>query len=281
MSNPPRSGAKGELVSKARGNPFSWGSVNDWAPEDELVAFFPVTLGGISSHYPHVRPILMSSEDVLRWAELQSAPGVEPSLAHRRNVIDYEVEFDEQLPPLPEELEVLPPPNRPENEEPRPPKESGNTTMSQPSREEIDAKLQAVEARMDARVAEVTGKIDTLMNKLDARETLYQTQFGHINEKLNSLSGLRMVVITTVLGTGIGIVGLVFAMMTGMGSSFDSGRETAQLTAAAEKSASAAETALSAINLTISAAIATKEPAPTLEQPKAEQPDRPADAKKP
>jgi len=120
--------------------------------------------------------------------------------------------------------------------------------MSQPSREEIDAKLQAVEARMDARVAEVTGKIDSLMVKLDSRDTLYQTQFSHMNQKLEALAGLRTVIITTGLATGLGVVGLVLAMMTGMVSTFDSGRETAQLAASAEKSANAAEAAARSVS---------------------------------
>lgn len=116
---------------------------------------------------------------------------------------------------------------------------TGDIEMTHPTREEIDAKLQAVEARMDTRVAEVVGEIKTLVTKLDERDRLYQNQFTAINTKLDSVSNLKW----TIVGTGIGVVGLTYAAMAVVGAGFDSGRETAQLMAAAEKSSQAAREA--------------------------------------
>jgi len=45
-------------------------------------------------------------------------------------------------------------------------------SMSTPSREEIDAKLMAIEARMDSRVASIEGKIDALLATLQGNEKL-------------------------------------------------------------------------------------------------------------
>jgi len=120
--------------------------------------------------------------------------------------------------------------------------------MNHPSREEIDAKLQAIEARMDARAAETAGKIDSLIVRIDERDKLYQAQFATMGEQLRDLRGLKSTFITTTIATGGVVVGLVFAAMALAGASFDSGRETAQLTAAAEKSSSAAQQAATAAN---------------------------------
>lgn len=120
--------------------------------------------------------------------------------------------------------------------------------MNHPSREEIDAKLEAIEARMDARAAETAGKIDSLIVKMDERDKLYHTQFVAIGEQLRDLRGLKSTVITSTIATGGVVVGLVYAALALAGASFDSGRETAQLTAAAEKSSAAAQQAANAAN---------------------------------
>lgn len=121
---------------------------------------------------------------------------------------------------------------------------SSSNDMNSPTREEIDSKLEAIEARLETRVTEVSGKIDTLMTKLDERDRLYQNQFTTINSKLDAVSNLK----NTVIGTGVGVVGLTFAAMAVVGAGFDSGRETAQLTASAERSAAAAQQASAAAN---------------------------------
>lgn len=260
MSYPIPHGSEGEFIGKEDNSPFILRSIAGWDDRDNrVVALIPTTLGGGSSHYPHFRPILVSSADVEKWTRLQSRLEVEAWHGGLKDVVDYDVEFDEPVLPLIEDQAGGPRAEQTEDEPRTANKDSGTSTMNQPSREEIDAKFQAVEARMDARVTEVTSRIDTLISRMDARDAVHATQFANITEKLNSLSGLRTVIVTTVIGTGIGIVGLVYAMMSGMSSSFDSGRDTAQLTAsaqaaseraqvAAEKSASATETALRAIN---------------------------------
>lgn len=284
----------GELLDNTR-SPSVWVRLNEeWSADDELVGFVPVARSS-SSPQPSLRPILLSSDDVLNLAELRYAGSNALGGGQEKRVIDLEVEFSQQAPALASDgtpqAELGPDTSDLEDDLP-PPKDLGASTMSQPSREEIDAKFQAVEARMDARVSEVTSRMDSLLARLDAREAIQETQFAHINEKLDSLSGLRTVVITTVLGTGISIVGLVYAMMTGMSSSYDSGRDTAQLTAsaqvaadkaqaAAEKSANATEAALRAINFAISEAENKRQSSPAVSsEPNAGRSEKP-DSKRP
>lgn len=255
----------GELVDNNQVKPLFF-RMEVEGPFTHPVAIVPLLVGRGSS--THSRPVVLSSDDLLSLAELQYTPANDPILGLTKGVgIDF--------PARP-----LSPPDSPRerrayddtDNDLQPPIEADPSKMSQPSREEIDAKFQAVEARMDARVAEATSKLDSLISKMEARDAvmearaaLHDTQFAHITEKLNSLSGLRSVIVTTVIGTGIGIVGLVYAMMSGMSSSFDSGRDTAQLTAsaqlaaekaqaAAEKSASATDAAMRAINFAITEA---------------------------
>ncbi|MBD8635642.1 hypothetical protein [Stenotrophomonas sp. CFBP 13725] len=117
--------------------------------------------------------------------------------------------------------------------------------MTHPTRDEIDAKLSAVEARIDGRVSEAVGKIETLLVKIDERDKLHQVQMTNLNarvvEQIASARSSTSTIVTTVIGTGGVVAGLIFAALSAMTGSFDSGRDTAQLTGAAQKYAAAAQ----------------------------------------
>ena len=100
--------------------------------------------------------------------------------------------------------------------------------MNAPTRDEIDAKLQASEARMDGRVTRIEGKIDAFMATIDGRDLVATQRFEHIE---SGLHGFKSTVIVTAFLSVIAIVGGIATfnatVLSNMVASFESGKNTA------------------------------------------------------
>jgi hypothetical protein len=101
-----------------------------------------------------------------------------------------------------------------------------DATMSTPTREEIDAKLSASEARVEARLAAIEGRF----GRIDA---VLQSISDQIKTIAADTKTLRQTIITTAIATGVAVilgVGAFNATVLGnMVASFESGKNTAQL----------------------------------------------------
>ena len=130
------------------------------------------------------------------------------------------------------------------------PKDSSNKTalddkvqdMDSLSRPELDAKLEAVEARMDARIVDLTGKIDGYMSRMDERDKRNDERFENITSSLvgmksdiqatnSAIGSMKTTIITTGIASVIAIVFGVAAfnatVLSNMVASFESGKNTA------------------------------------------------------
>ncbi|WP_440057942.1 hypothetical protein [Pseudomonas fragariae (ex Marin et al. 2024)] len=84
------------------------------------------------------------------------------------------------------ELEVtLPAQESPHDDKPLPP--SDTETMTDITREELDAKLEALESRMDSRVASIGGKIDLFLAVQLERDKGIEFRFGRIESDLTGI----------------------------------------------------------------------------------------------
>lgn len=105
-------------------------------------------------------------------------------------------------------------------------------SMSEITREEIAARLEAVEARMDARLARIEGLVSDIAKG--------QVEVSASNKATRN----------TIIGTGIavvlGIAAFNATVLSNMVASFESGKNTASSQAAAEKAISEATKALEA-----------------------------------
>ncbi|RJG27747.1 hypothetical protein, partial [Massilia cavernae] len=107
--------------------------------------------------------------------------------------------------------------------------------MTTPSREEFDAKLETIEARMDGRVAAIQASIEGFMGRMEERATRTDERFARIeaasHETQTSIRNLRVTIIVTALSAAIAIVLSVAAfnatVLSNMVSSFESGKNTA------------------------------------------------------
>lgn len=89
--------------------------------------------------------------------------------------------------------------------------------MNAPSREEIDAKLETIEARMDGRVASIDVKLDALSVQMNQR-------LSNVEE---AIRGLKTTMIVTAIAVVLGIATLNATMLSNMVAAFESGKETA------------------------------------------------------
>jgi len=87
--------------------------------------------------------------------------------------------------------------------------------MSNPSREEIDAKLSATEARIETTMARMDARIDSMAAKLDSAMALIDARLAHLPSTWQ--------LIITVLGGVVASAGLSIAVLTYGGDKFDSG----------------------------------------------------------
>ncbi|KDR34743.1 hypothetical protein BG57_04000 [Caballeronia grimmiae] len=109
--------------------------------------------------------------------------------------------------------------------------------MSTPTREEIDAKLEAIEARMDGRLASIDGKIDSFLARMEEREKAGEVRAESLKESLqrtndavsrveNSSSSLKYWLIGTAIATVVALASLNATILSNMVASFESGKNT-------------------------------------------------------
>lgn len=113
--------------------------------------------------------------------------------------------------------------------------------MSVISREEIDAKLETIEVRMDGRVASIDGKvasidakIDSFMGRLEEKFSRMDDRMTHIERDLSATRQDYKSVKTTIITTGVGaVLAIVFGVaafnatvLSNMVASFESGKNT-------------------------------------------------------
>jgi acetaldehyde dehydrogenase (acetylating) len=109
--------------------------------------------------------------------------------------------------------------------------------MSEITREEIDAKLATTEARRDAQIASINGKIDTLNGKIDGLMTYNEVRFSQIEQWLATTNAAISSLKTTTVVTGIssvlailfGLAGFNAVLLSNMVASFESGKNTSEM----------------------------------------------------
>ncbi|WP_186257815.1 hypothetical protein [Burkholderia gladioli] len=124
--------------------------------------------------------------------------------------------------------------------------------MNTPTREELDAKLELIEVKMDGRVASIEGKIDKLLQSIDAAEALstvrtraaeshmalFDVKVDQINQRFSAVEGSVSAIQSAsqnlkywLIGTGIavvlGIAAFNATVLSNMVASFESGKNTA------------------------------------------------------
>jgi ABC-type transporter Mla subunit MlaD len=102
--------------------------------------------------------------------------------------------------------------------------------MSNTSREEMDAKLSATEARIEATMVRMDAKLDSAMARMDARiDTLgvrLDSAMAVMNAKLDHLPS-TWVLVTTVFGAFVATIAAVIGLLSYGGERFDSGSQIA------------------------------------------------------
>ncbi|WP_236169756.1 hypothetical protein [Pseudomonas atacamensis] len=105
-------------------------------------------------------------------------------------------------------------------------------TMSEISREELSAKLETIEVKMDARVESVSGKIDGFLAAQVERDKRLDAALAQIakdnSETKSSLSSMKATLIVTAVSTVIaivlGVAGFNTALTSNMMSAFQLGK---------------------------------------------------------
>lgn len=102
------------------------------------------------------------------------------------------------------------------------------------TREEIDAKLQLNEARIDTKVAQLDAKIDrvtdliaSLRSDIDRQAKATSESFSQVKSTLDSAKGdnrfTRWTIVVTAITSVIAVVGLVIAVQSSLLSAFQTG----------------------------------------------------------
>jgi high-affinity nickel permease len=98
--------------------------------------------------------------------------------------------------------------------------------MSDISRAEIDARLEANEARRDAMFNLIMGKLDMLIERLDA-------QIKRIDKLEQAMTSLKTTVIITGISSSLaiifGVAGFNAMLLSNMTATFESGKDTATM----------------------------------------------------
>jgi Flp pilus assembly protein TadB len=105
--------------------------------------------------------------------------------------------------------------------------------MNAPTREEFNARIEAVEARMDGRVTAIQASIEGFMGRMEERLLRTDDRFARIEnsqrETQASLGSLKTTIIVTAVSTVLAIVLGVAAfnatVLSNMVASFESGKE--------------------------------------------------------
>lgn len=107
--------------------------------------------------------------------------------------------------------------------------------MNTPTREEIDAKIETIEARMDGRVAAIQASVEGYMGRMEERALRTDERFVRIEDGLKetqaSISSLKSTTIVTaissVLAIVLGVAAFNATVLSNMVASFESGKNTA------------------------------------------------------
>jgi hypothetical protein len=109
-----------------------------------------------------------------------------------------------------------------------PPRVTQDKPMAEITREELDAKLETIEVRMDARVASIEGKIDSFMSRLDDRFLRTDERMSRIEQDISEVrtdsKNLKFWLAGTAVAVVLGIAGVNIAMLQTMLASFESGK---------------------------------------------------------
>lgn len=107
-------------------------------------------------------------------------------------------------------------------------------TMSTPTREEIDAKLETIEVRMDARVAAIQSSIDGFAGVMNERFKSIDERMGRFEGVMKdtqaSIGNLKTTMVVTaisaVLAIVLGVAAFNATVLSNMVASFESGKNT-------------------------------------------------------
>ena len=164
--------------------------------------------------------------------------------------------------------------------------------MTSPSREEINAKLEAIEAKTSARVDVMLAKMDAFIVKAEEREKSLKQSTDHMDAAIKGINddlkqdktdrraenkSLKTTIITTAAASVIAIVGGVAAfnatVLSNMVASFESGKNTATSIAAASDQLKQTQDQLKQIQDALQAQAikqgVTQTPSPSAAQPPA------------
>ena len=101
----------------------------------------------------------------------------------------------------------------------------------------LNARCEAIESRMDARVAALRGEIQALMVRMDERDSRNEATFKSIKhesvETRKQIVNLKYIVVTTGIASVIGLYAANVATMQALLSAYDSGKAIATVFAQA------------------------------------------------
>lgn len=117
--------------------------------------------------------------------------------------------------------------------------------MTTPTREEIDAKLETIEARMDGRVAAIQSSVDGLVGVLNERFRSMDERMGRIEADSRDTKGaignlkstMILTAVSTVVAIVLGVAAFNATVLSNMVASFESGKGTASAQAEVKKQA--------------------------------------------
>jgi hypothetical protein len=99
--------------------------------------------------------------------------------------------------------------------------------MSDPTREEIDAKLAAVEARTETRFTELSGKIDRLADSISALGSTMRVEFERINSDIVELRSdnkyTRWTIVVTVVASALAAIAALWITQANLLAAFSAG----------------------------------------------------------
>lgn len=109
-----------------------------------------------------------------------------------------------------------------------------NVPMNTPTREEIDAKLAASEARMDARIARIETLIETMaQSQQEIKVQLKETTATVQAENKSTRTTMVITAVSAVITIVVGIAAFNATVLSNMVASFESGKNTASALSAA------------------------------------------------
>jgi hypothetical protein len=99
--------------------------------------------------------------------------------------------------------------------------------MAAPTREEIDAKLAAAEARSETRFVELSGKIDRLADTVGSLRTAVTQELGYLRTEMASVKTdnkfTRISIIVAVVASVFAALGALWVTQSNMLSAFSTG----------------------------------------------------------